>query len=164
MILIRKGSHYQNSIKFVTLNLIFNLNKKDDMKSFIIIPITLIYLFCVAATVQEQAKIPSGITLAFKTGNAAELSKYMNSTIELLLLDKEDFYKKNAAETILRDFFAEYQAKDFTIRHQGAKNDAQYAIGNLTTTKGEFRVYFLLKKVEQDILIHQIRIESDNEK
>jgi len=45
----------------------------------------------------------------------------MNSTIELLLLDKEDFYKKNVAETILKDFFAEYHAKDFTIRHQGAK-------------------------------------------
>jgi hypothetical protein len=134
------------------------------MKSYIIIPLVSVYLFCVAATVQEQPKIPSGISVAFKTGNAAELSKYMNSTIELLLLNKEDFYKKNAAETILKDFFAEYQAKDFTIRHQGANNDAQYAIGNLKTTKGEFRVYFLLKKVDQDLLIHLIRIESDNEK
>jgi len=134
------------------------------MKPINIITIAFIYLFCVSATVQEQSKIPSGITLAFKTGNAAELSKYMNSTIELLLLNKEDFYKKNAAETILKDFFAEYQARDFTVRHQGAKNDAQYAIGNLTTSKGDFRVYFLLKKVDQEILIHQIRIESDNEK
>jgi hypothetical protein len=88
----------------------------------------------------------------------------MNSTIELLLLDKEDFYKKNVAETILKDFFAEYQTKDFIIRHQGAKNDAQYAIGNLKTAKGDFRVYFLLKKVDQELLIHQIRIEPDNGK
>ncbi len=113
---------------------------------------------------QDQANIPGEISLAFKAGNAAELSKYMNSTIELLLLDKEDFYKKNVAETILKDFFAEYRAKDFTIRHQGAKNDAQYAIGNLKTEKGDFRVYFLLKKVGSELLIHQIRIESDNEK
>jgi len=134
------------------------------MKLLNIITVAVICLFSVSATVQEQAKIPSGITLAFKTGNAVELSKYLNSTIELLLLNKEDFYKKNAAETILKDFFTEYQAKDFIIRHQGAKNDAQYAIGNLTTSKGEFRVYFLLKKVEQSMLIHQIRIESDNEK
>ena len=113
---------------------------------------------------QDQAKIPGEIAIAIKAGNAAELSKYMNSTVELLLLDKEDFYKKNVAETILKDFFAEYQTKDFTIRHQGAKNDAQYAIGNLTTVKGDFRVYFLLKKVDQELLIHQIRIESDNGK
>jgi hypothetical protein len=113
---------------------------------------------------QDQAKIPGEIAIAIKAGNAAELSRYMNSTVELLLLDKEDFYKKNVAETILKDFFAEYQTKDFTIRHQGAKNDAQYAIGNLKTVKGDFRVYFLLKKVDQELLIHQIRIESDNGK
>ncbi|MGA2405494.1 MAG: DUF4783 domain-containing protein [Bacteroidales bacterium] len=131
------------------------------IKVFTIIALTII---CLSLGAQDQGKIPGGISIALKAGNAAELSKYMNSTIELLLLDKEDFYKKNVAETILKDFFAEYHAKDFTIRHQGAKNDAQYAIGNLKTEKGDFRVYFLLKKVDQDLLIHQIRIESDNGK
>jgi hypothetical protein len=134
------------------------------MKSVNIIPVVLIALSSFAAKAQDQAKIPDGIAIAIKAGNAAELSKYMNSTIELLLLDKEDFYKKDVAETILKGFFAEYQTKDFTIRHQGAKNDAQYAIGNLKTEKGDFRVYFLLKKVDQELLIHQIRIESDNGK
>ena len=124
----------------------------------------MIALCSLSATVQEQVKIPEGISIALKAGNASELSKYMNSTIELLLLDKEDFYKKSVAETILKDFFNEYQTKDFTIRHQGAKNDAQYAIGNLKTEKGDFRVYFLLKKVDQELLIHQIRIEPDNGK
>jgi hypothetical protein len=134
------------------------------MKSVFIIPVVLLAITSLASTVQEQTKIPGGISIAIKAGNAAELSKYMNSTIELLLLDKEDFYKKNVAETILKDFFAEYQTKEFTIRHQGAKNDAQYAIGNLKTEKGDFRVYFLLKKVDQELLIHQIRIEPDNGK
>jgi hypothetical protein len=132
------------------------------MKPMNIILLVLIAFSVVPAGAQDQAKIPEGISIAFKAGNSAELSKYMNSTIELLLLDKEDFYKKNVAETILKDFFAEYQTKDFTIRHEGAKNDAQYAIGNLKTEKGDFRVYFLLKKVDQELLIHQIRIESDN--
>jgi hypothetical protein len=134
------------------------------MKSVNTIPAILVALFSLSATAQDQVKIPGGISIAIKDGNAAEMSKYMNSTIELLILDKEDFYKKNVAEAILKDFFTEYQTKDFTILHQGAKNDAQYAIGNLKTTKGDFRVYFLLKKVDQELLIHQIRIESDNGK
>ena len=134
------------------------------MKSVNIIPVAIFALFSLCATVQEQVTIPGGISIAIKAGNASELSKYMNSTIELLLLDKEDFYKKNIAETILKDFFSEYQTKDFIILHQGAKNDAQYAIGNLKTEKGDFRVYFLLKKVDQELLIHQIRIEPDNGK
>jgi hypothetical protein len=113
---------------------------------------------------QDQLKIPGGIEIAIKTGNASELSKYLNSTVQLLLLEKEDFYKKNVAETILKDFFAEYKTRDFVIRHQGGINDAQYAIGNLKTEKGDFRVYFLLKKVDQELLIHLIRIEPDNGK
>jgi len=132
------------------------------MKSSSIIPVILIAFSTHITYAQEQPKIPGGISIAIKAGNASELSKYMNSTVELLLLDKEDFYKKNVAETILRDFFNEYKTEDFTIRHQGAKNDAQYAIGNLKTEKGDFRVYFLLKKINQELLIHQIRIEPDN--
>ncbi len=134
------------------------------MKFIKIIPIVFFAVSSLMVTAQDQARIPSGISIAIKAGNAAELSKFMNSTVELLLLDKEDFYKKNVAETILEDFFSNYRTKDFIIRHQGAKNDAQYAIGNLTTEKGDFRVYFLLKKVDQELLIHQIRIEPDNGK
>lgn len=132
------------------------------MKFTTSIAVVIFTLGSLAFVTQDQTKIPSGISLAIKAGNANELSKYMNSTVELLLLDKEDFYKKTVAETILKDFFNEYHTKDFIIRHQGAKNDAQYAIGNLETEKGNFRVYILLKKVNQELLIHIIRIESDN--
>ena len=113
---------------------------------------------------QEQAKVPAGITVAFKAGNAAELSKYLNPTVELLLPEKEDFYKKNVAEAILKEFFSSHPTKDFIIRYQGVKNDVQYAIGNLKTEKGDFRVYFLMKKVDQEILIHLIRITLEDGK
>ena len=130
---------------------------------FIISTAVVFFAFVTLTTInQDQTKIPAGISIAIKSGNAAELSKYMNSTVELLLLEKEDFYKKVVAETILKDFFNEYRTKDFVIRHQGARNDAQYAIGNLETEKGSFRVYILLKKVDQELLIHIIRIEPDN--
>ena len=134
------------------------------MKLKNIIPVIFLLINSLTIAAQEQTRIPAGISIAFKAGNAAELSKYLNSTVELLLLDKEDFYKKNVAEAILKDFFVSYPTKDFIIRHQGAKNDAQYAIGNLMTERGNFRVYFLLKKVGEELLIHQIRIESENGK
>jgi len=124
----------------------------------------IIILATLSAASQEQAKIPIGVSMAFRAGNASELSKYLNNTVQILLLGKEDFYKKNIAETILKDFFSQYRTKDFIIRHQGGTNDAQYAIGSLKTDKGDFRVYFLLKKVGTELLIHQIRIEPDDGK
>jgi hypothetical protein len=134
------------------------------MKLKNIFPVIFLLINSLALTAQEQTRIPPGISIAFKAGNAAELSKYMNPTVELTVLDKEDFYKKNVAEAILKDFFVSYPTKDFIVRHEGAKNDAQYAIGNLITERGDFRVYFLLKKVGPDLLIHQIRIETENGK
>jgi len=129
-----------------------------------IIPAIIIALSTLLTGEQDQSRIPEGISIAFKAGNAAELSKYMNATVGILLLDKEDFYKKNAAEAILNDFFTNYRTRDFIIRHQGAKSDAQYAIGILKTERGDFRVYFLLKKVDSELLIHTIRIEAENGK
>jgi len=135
-----------------------------QMKLKNIIPVILLVTLTFCLSAQEQTRIPGGIAMAIKAGNAAELSKYMNATVEVLLLDKEDFYKKSVAETILKDFFDSHPTKDFTISHQGVKNDVQYAIGNLKTERGDFRVYFLLKKVNQELLIHQIRIETENGK
>jgi hypothetical protein len=134
------------------------------MKPLHILPLIFFILSLPPCPAQEQYQMPVGISLSMKAGNVPELTKYINSTVELFILDKEDFYKKNVAEAILRDFFNEYPARDFVIRHQGAKNDAQYAIGNLKTQKGDFRVYFLLKKVDGKLLIHRIHIEPDNGK
>ena len=46
---------------------------------------------------QDQPRIPSGIAIAFRTGSAAGLSEYLNSTVELVLPGKEDFYSKSVA-------------------------------------------------------------------
>ena len=113
---------------------------------------------------QEQMRIPPEIVTAFRTGNATDMSRYLNSTCQIMLLGKEDFYKKNVAETILKDFFSAYRPREFIVKHQGGTSDAQYAIGNLKTEKVNFRVYFLLKKVGSDFLIHQIRIDPDESK
>ncbi|MBS0010173.1 MAG: DUF4783 domain-containing protein [Bacteroidales bacterium] len=110
----------------------------------------------------QSVDIPDEISLAFKAGNVDALSGYLNSTVELVLLDKEDFYTKNIAEGILKDFFRDHSTIDFVIKHKGGRSSSAYAIGNLRTRKGNFRVYFLLKKIDSKPLIHQLRIERDD--
>jgi hypothetical protein len=110
-----------------------------------------------------QEKLPSDITVAFKVGNAKELSRFFNSTIELVILDKEDVYSKVQAEQILDKFFIDYYPKSFKFIHQGGKGESQFAIGQLVTFNGTFRVYLLVKKKHDKPFIHQLRIEEENE-
>jgi hypothetical protein len=73
--------------------------------------LAVLMLSLISLQAQDQTKIPGGISSAFKSGNASELSKYLNSTVELTLLEKEDFYKKNVAETILKISLPNIQPK-----------------------------------------------------
>jgi len=110
----------------------------------------------------QTVNIPDEITLAFKAGNVNVLSGYLNSTVELALLDKEDFYTRNIAEGILKEFFREHATTDFVIKHKGGRAESAYAIGTLRTKNGNFRVYFLIKTIDSKPLIHQLRIEKDD--
>lgn len=106
------------------------------------------------------AAVPDAVVLAFKTGNYKELGKYLNANIELAILENEDVYSKTQAELMLKDFFSKYPPTNFVIIHEGGKEGSRYAIGTLTTSKGEFRVYFLLKTQDNSQVIHQLRIEK----
>jgi len=127
--------------------------------------ILILLLFMISSFVfsQNQGEIPNGISLALKTGNSKELVKYFNDNVEMVILDEEGIYSKTQAEMILKDFFSKHQPKSFSLLHQGGKTDAKYGIGNLVTAGESFRVYFHLKKKNGNTLIHQFRIEKENE-
>lgn len=107
-----------------------------------------------------SAAVPEAIVLAFKTGNSKELGKYLNANVELAILENEDVYSKTQAELLLKDFFLKHTPTNFVIIHEGGKEGSRYAIGTLTTNKGDFRIYFLLKTQEGNSVIHQLRIEK----
>lgn len=109
-----------------------------------------------------EIDVPPSIFDAMKVGNAAEVSKYFNSSVELVVLETEDFYSKQQAEQILKKFFDTNKVKKFSLLHQGGKDDTQYAIGSLQTVVGEtFRVYFQFKSSNGKTLIHQMRIVKE---
>ncbi len=106
--------------------------------------------------------LPEGISSALKTGNSKALSGYFNNNIELVILGNQDVYSKAQAELIVKDFFRKYPPKEFSILNEGGRNTSRYAIGNLYTKRGTFRVYLLLKIVRNKHYIHQLRIEKEN--
>ena len=124
------------------------------------IRIFLVIFWLLALELIASAIVPDAIVLAFKTGNSKELGKYLNSNVELAILENEDVYSKTQAELLLKDFFLKHTPSNFVIIHEGGKEGSRYAIGTLSTNKGDFRIYFLLKKQDGASVIHQLRIEK----
>ena len=127
---------------------------------------TILILFCLVQLSpfsQNIGDIPSGINLALKEGNAKDLCNYMNSNVEMVIVDKEGIYNKVQAEMILKDFFSKNPPRKFSLLHQGGKAESKYGIGNLVTSEHTYRVYFLLKTTNGKPLIHQFRIETEND-
>lgn len=115
-------------------------------------------LFC--GSITAFAQIPDEIISSLKSGNASVLSEYFNQNVELVVLDNDNVYSKSQAQQIVSGFFSNHSAENFTVIHQGGKEGAKYVIGNLTTSDGSFRVYFLLKQNNGKDYIHQLRIEK----
>lgn len=134
---------------------------KTFKRLYLVGPILLFFLL--SAYTFQTDDIPEGIALSMKAGNAAELAKFFYTNIELVILDKEDVYSKAQAEQILRKFFTEHHPTSFEIIFEGGKETSRYAIGSLTTSTGNFRVYFLIKDQDGSPLIHQLRIEEEDE-
>jgi hypothetical protein len=109
---------------------------------------------------QIKAQVPDEILQSLKTGNSKTLSEYFNQNVEMVVLENDNVYSKAQAQQIVNKFFSSNPPESFNIIHQGGKEGAQYVIGNLVTSKGTFRVYFLLKKSGGKDYIHQLRIEE----
>jgi len=98
---------------------------------------------------------------ALKTGNTAQLSSFFNTSIELAIAGQEDIYSSQQAELIVKNFFAKHVPSNFVVLHKGGKEGSQYAIGNLTTSTGNYRVTLLVKLRDNKPYIHQLRFEED---
>jgi len=116
-------------------------------------------MFSMVLSAQE---IPENIEKALRIGNATELAKYFNTNIELVVEKNEDVYSKSQAQVIMKEFFANHKPKKFQIIHKGGEK-AKFVIGTLETENNKYRVYFFLKEKGGNSLIHQLRIEEDNE-
>ena len=106
--------------------------------------------------------LPDEIIQALKSGDSKVISKYFNSSVELIFSESQGVYGKAQAEQILKTFFNNNASANgifnYNHLHGTNKDNAQYYIGELHTGKGLYRVYIYMK----DQRIHQMRIESND--
>lgn len=112
-------------------------------------------LICSSSFVQVD-----DIVSAIKSGNASQLSKFFDNTVEIALPEKTNAYSKSQGELVLKDFFDNNGVKNFEVVQKGENAGAQFIIGTLNTRNGEYRTTIYLKQKGDKQLVLELRFEK----
>lgn len=124
----------------------------------------LVCLLCVYAGILPVcAELPSEIRNALEKGDAKTLSKYFNSSLELGFSQTQGVYGKAQAEQMLKNFFDNNgPISSYRDMHEINKGNTQVYIGQLYTSKGNYRVYIYMIAVDLSYYIHLMKIENND--
>jgi Domain of unknown function (DUF4783) len=101
------------------------------------------------------------ITGAIRIGNAGELSRYLDSRVDISLPDKSDSYSKIQAEMIIRDFFSTNGVQNFLIKHRGTNGGgSEFCVGVLQTKNGDYRTTLFVKQKGDRQLLQELRFQA----
>lgn len=130
--------------------------RKTVQATILLLTITL------TATAAFFPAVLDDITLAIRSGNAREVAKYFDTSVEITIHNESKVYSKPQAEMVLKDFFAKNPVSSFNIIHKGTSNEgSQYGIGTLVTSGGSFRTYVYIKQKGSAFYIQEMRFEKD---
>ncbi len=133
------------------------------MKPILHFTVTILLLSFQCSAFAQSGSFPQALVKATQNGDASTLAGYFNDNIELVLPGKSGVYSRNQAEMVVRDFFETVAPQEFKIIHEGNRENASFVIGSLTGKSETFRVYFLTKNNEKKLVIHQLRIEKQDD-
>lgn len=100
------------------------------------------------------------VITAMKAGNAADIARFFDNTVEINTPDKSNSYSKSQAELVLRDFFNTNVVKSFTVNHKGENSGSQFCIGTLLTKNGTYRTTVFMKLKSDKQLLQTITFEK----
>ncbi|ASB48507.1 DUF4783 domain-containing protein [Alkalitalea saponilacus] len=112
---------------------------------------------------QTEGKLQNEIVVATRNGDSGQLSQYFNDRIELVLPGQSGVYSREQARFLVKDFFDSHPPVSFQVIHQGVRENATFAIGRYHFNTGQFRILFLTKRTGDKTLIHQIRVERQDD-
>lgn len=99
------------------------------------------------------------VITAMKAGNATDIARFFDNTVEINSPDKSSSYSKSQAELVLKDFFSTNGVKGFTVDHKGENAGSQYCIGILVTKNGSYRTTVFMKQKGDKLVLQTITFE-----
>jgi hypothetical protein len=102
------------------------------------------------------------ITTAIRIGNAGDLSRYLDSRVDISLPDKSDTYSKIQAEMIIRDFFTTNGVQNFLVKqHKGPDGTgSEFCVGVLQTRNGDYRTTLFIKQKGDKQVLQELRFQT----
>ncbi len=125
----------------------------------IIFILFMVFSFQVFAATSE---IPPDIINAFNKGDSKRLIQYCKNQLDLVITNQErSLCNKTEGTRLLENFFNTNVPIKFDIKHQGGQGNAVFAIGQLITSNGNYRITLFIEKSSNDLKISQLRIERE---
>ena len=111
---------------------------------------------------EVKAQNLDNISTAIQTGNAKEVAKFFDNSVEITVYNSEGAYSKAQGEMVLKDFFTKNPPQSFSLIHKGNSHQgSQYGIGTLVTGNGNYRTYVYIKQKGNAFFIQEVRFEKD---
>lgn len=129
----------------------------DFMHKFLLLTSLAIFM---STTAFKPASGLDNVISSLKSGNAQELSKYIDDNIEISLPDKSDSYSKTQAVMVLKDFFSNNGVTGFEVQFKGENGGSQFCVGKLSTRSGSYRTTVFMKTKDGRQLVKEIRFQS----
>ena len=82
----------------------------------LIVALVLVSFHPTAVTARPTSVTIDDIAVAMRSGNAGQLSRYLDTRVDISLPEKSDTYSKSQAEMIIRDFFSIISDNFFIMR------------------------------------------------
>jgi uncharacterized protein DUF4783 len=126
------------------------------MKSILGLAVLTVSLFLVSFRSPEGI---DDIAFAMRSGDISQISRYLDSRVDISLPDKSDTYSKSQAEMIIRDFFTTNVVKNFLVKRKGENAGSEFCVGVLQTRNGDYRTTLFMKQKGDRQLLQEIRFQ-----
>lgn len=128
------------------------------MKQFLLLGLTVFTLLSFTGSPTQSGL--NDVISGLRAGNATQMAKYFDNTVEISLPASSNTYSKSQGEMVLKDFFKNNTVKSFAVLHSGENKISQFCIGNLVTNSGTFRTTIQMKTKSDRTVLQEIKFEQ----
>lgn len=116
-------------------------------------------LFVLTFSVSSFGLSVDEIMGAISKGDAEGISRHFDQIVDMTVSEKSYSYSRTQAQMVLKDFFSDREVRQFRMIHKANSAEAEYYVGLLSTTRGDYRTTVRVRYRGGKRLIQELRFE-----